>query len=140
MSGILAEVVPRTKYTFDSIPASTTFNILIARYVDISQYLALVLVVRVHARTLAAAGATIRFDAIPELPSPQDPAQDFTNTALGQGISITSGTTSPSEQLVGLPANFGSSISILMTVTQGSAASALNVTVSIALSEKSGDS
>ena len=139
MSGAAIEVISRTKYNFDNIPIGATFSMPIARYVDISRFREATLLVRVHTKSILATGSpSIAVAAYADVPSSDDPSQDFLSTAvLGTNTSITSATTAPSVQLQALPASAGAMISIWLVVLQGTSVAALQTTISVEVSEKS---
>ena len=137
MAGLALHVVPRTKYTFDNVPSGTTFTVPIARHIDISRFREVTLLVRVHTKSLLATGSpTIVVGAVADVPTADDPAQDFLSAVLAS-TTIIPGTTAPSLVLVAIPANAGTMISVQLTVTQGTSAAALQSTISVDVSAKS---
>jgi hypothetical protein len=140
MSGTVVNVVPRTPYVFDTLVASSTFTIPIARFVDISQYREATVMLRVHARTVAqaATGAKITVSLIGEAPTSEDPANDFATAQLASYDIVASPTTiAPSLQLITVPGNSGGMITIRLGATQGTQAGNLSATISVDVSLKS---
>jgi hypothetical protein len=141
MSGTVIHVIPRTLYVFDGVGLnSAQFNVPIARYIDISQFREATIELRVHTRSITGTGGPpkIFVQVIADAPTPEDPAQDFTTTAVAVSATIDSGTVVPSLVLMTVPANTGAMISIWLGVVQGtSTTGALQATISVDISEKS---
>jgi hypothetical protein len=139
MSGININVVPRTLFKFDSVLAnSAVFNVPIARYIDISRYREITGVVRVHQRSITGTSGKISVALLSDVPTAQDPANDF-NPPTGPQVTldIIGTTVAPSVSLIAFPANGGPMIAVWLQVLAGTTNGALQAMISVDISMKS---
>lgn len=129
-------IVPRTTFDFSGLGSSQSQAIVLKRYIDVSQYRELTLVVRVHALTIGT--GTINVYLLHEAPTAEDPVYDATAGTPFAWVGLTSSVVAPTV-ILGPPtlANVGSFLAIQVTAAQGSIVGALKATVSVDVSAKS---
>lgn len=140
MSGTIIRVLPKTDYEYTSLGASASPGIsTIARRIDTSKFREAILLVRLHASTSWANGATVfcywSLDSYTE----EDPGATWANSPANTNLlSFVQGADAPpAAKSAAIVSPFGPLISIQLKFTQGTVGSiAFKPTISIDLNLK----
>ena len=131
MAGVVLNVLPKRIFDFGNYSSGRSRCFAIAERIDISQYIDTVLIVRVHA--LSIADGTITFSVLPDGFSEEDPGVEFLDdTELFAPVTLTSATPAPTLLVHGGIAS-GQYASIIIKGLQGTSLAALTATVSLDL-------
>lgn len=138
MSGTVITILDRTQYRFASVVQGQDVVIRAAQNIDISQWPEGTLMVRVHAKEIAASsGSKIKVALIRVLPSAEDPSVDFADEENPMALIELDDVVGQSNLLyAALPANTGPMVSLLVVGDQAGSGD-LSATISVVLSLKS---
>lgn len=139
MSGIVVDLVPKRVFSFDTLSVGQSQAITVLERIDVSQFTDGTVVLRVH--TASASGGTITFDLLAEGETDDDPALSFLGASpffTAPPIDSTFNATTPTMRAYG--GTVRGHYATLRVTGSRTGASALNATVSVALSLRSPDS
>ena len=130
-------LIPRTKLDFSALGISQSQSVFMKRYIDVSQYRELTLVVRVHALNITNTG-NIQVLLFAEGPTTEDPVYDAYASGLWSGLQLTSSIVAPTLTLASpVLLNVGSSVAIQVVGSQGTSAGTVTATISVDVAAKS---
>lgn len=129
MAGRVIRVCPPRDFDFSAVEANEDETVTVLERIDVSQYDALDLIVRLHSATLPTPG-TLKVQVVSDGYTPDDPSQDFFSGALG-GITFDDDPTAPTVRVNSISAGLGAMIAVQVIGAQESTPVTISARVSI---------
>lgn len=136
MTGTLIPILGKTDFNFTSTAAGTMAEIPLVQNIDVSGYRDAMLLVRVHALSIANGASTLALRLRRVAPTEEDPAQFFRDLSTAWTVTAGNSDSAPRVLAATVGPNTGGWLSLFLVVTQGSAGTTLTATLSADLSLK----
>jgi hypothetical protein len=124
--------VTRREYDFTNSATVATVSVVVLRSVDVSYGETAELCVRVHSKTNAVDGGTVRVVAKPISLTPEEPDVDFLGSEVANA-DIDSSVTAPFLMLDAFTAPFGNAVQLYVEGVKGNTDGVMKATISVDL-------